>query len=275
MTGLVLCLLIVLMAVFADFVAPYGPHDTDSAAIYSPPQLIRVIDDAGRLSAPHVLGFAETFDPVTYELVFEPDPALRSNLGLFVAGNLAAVILSDTTPSPQRISSLIPILAILAAVAVTGILGFLPGPGESAGIARTAIGTLILGAVWTSGLQWIPHWGEEPSPDYGGDGAAVAVAAWRVLPVPRYRGEEVILEGPPHMDSAFATIPYLMPATRFRNRDLEKALAEPPPSGLHLITEDWTAIVPEWRTRYGITRGIPLPDPRNPHRDIGYLIRVP
>jgi len=86
MVGFGLCVLIVLVAVFADFIAPYGPHTTDSAAIYSPPQLIRIIDGQGGLSTPHVLGFSEELDPVTFETIFAPDPEQRTDLAFFPQG---------------------------------------------------------------------------------------------------------------------------------------------------------------------------------------------
>ena len=195
-------------------------------------------------------------------------------LGLLVAGNVAAVVLTDTTPSPQRLSSFFPALSVLAGAAVAGILDFVPGAGRSARIARTAAGTLILGAALTVGLEWIPCLGD-PSPDYGGDGGATALAASRILSAPRFRGEEVFMEGPPELDSTFASLMYLLPRTRFRDRDLEPSGGDRPPAGLHLVTLQKMPVVPEWRARYGITRAIALADPRNPGRDVGYLIRVP
>jgi hypothetical protein len=195
-------------------------------------------------------------------------------LGLLVAFNLAAVVFTDTTPAPQRLSSLFPALAILGGAALAGFLGFLPGRGEDWGIARTAVGTLCLGAAFIAGIEWAPPW-SEPSPEHGGDPAALVLAASRVLPVPRYRGETVILDGQPYLDSSFPSFRYLLPATRFVNRDPELERAGRPPSGLHLIASDWAGLVPEWRDRYAIDRVIPLADPRNPRRDIGYLIRVP
>lgn len=86
MAGLVLCVLIVMIAVFADFIAPYGPHTTDNSAIFSPPQLVRIIDAAGRPTWPHVLGFTEQMDPTTYMIYFEADPARRTDIHWFVQG---------------------------------------------------------------------------------------------------------------------------------------------------------------------------------------------
>jgi len=87
MTGLVFCVLVILMAVFAGFVAPYGPQTKDSSALYSPPQKIRIIAPEGGLTRPYVLGFSEDMDPNTFEILFKPDPELRSDLALFVEGD--------------------------------------------------------------------------------------------------------------------------------------------------------------------------------------------
>jgi hypothetical protein len=44
-------------------------------------------------------------------------------LGLIVAANLAAVILTDSAPAPQRLSSLFPALAIPGAAPLAGMAG--------------------------------------------------------------------------------------------------------------------------------------------------------
>ncbi len=86
MSGLVLCSLIILTAVFADFLAPYPPTATNSAALYSPPQMVRILDSDGRLTTPHVLGVIEEMDPNTFEITFVSDPGQRVDLRWFVQG---------------------------------------------------------------------------------------------------------------------------------------------------------------------------------------------
>ena len=86
MSGLCLCVLIILTAIFADFLAPYPPTKTNSAALYSPPQMVRVVDVDGRLTVPHVLGMIEEMDPKTFEITFVPDPEKRVDLKWFVKG---------------------------------------------------------------------------------------------------------------------------------------------------------------------------------------------
>ena len=86
MSGLVICLLIVLIALFAGFIAPYSETRTDVGALYTPPQLVRIIDAEGSLAAPFVYGFSEEMDPNTFEIFFEPDPAKATPIRFFVQG---------------------------------------------------------------------------------------------------------------------------------------------------------------------------------------------
>ena len=86
MFGLVACIFIFVTAIFAGFVAPYAPQTSNRALLYTPPQMIKIFDENG-LTRPHVLGFSETMDPTTFEITFEPDPELRTNLILFAKGD--------------------------------------------------------------------------------------------------------------------------------------------------------------------------------------------
>lgn len=85
--GMIGCLFIVLTAVFAGFIAPYGPETKDRTAIYSPPQTIRIIAPDGGLTRPYVLSFREDMDPNTFEITFVPDETKRHNLAFFVKGD--------------------------------------------------------------------------------------------------------------------------------------------------------------------------------------------
>lgn len=86
MMGLVVCILIIVTAIFPGFLAPYSVKKTNNTAIYSPPQLIRLISSEGRLSRLHVLGVAEEMDMNTFEITFIPDPSKRADLAFFVQG---------------------------------------------------------------------------------------------------------------------------------------------------------------------------------------------
>ncbi len=85
--GLIGCLFILASAVFSGFISPYAAETKDRAAIYSPPQSIRIFDTDGSLTRPYVLGFREDMDPITYEITFVPDESIRNELYFLVEGD--------------------------------------------------------------------------------------------------------------------------------------------------------------------------------------------
>jgi len=191
-------------------------------------------------------------------------------LGLLAGGNLAAVVLTDTTPAPQRLSSLVPALAILGGVAFAALASRRSGAGER---AAPVVGTALAAALLLVAVPGLPPWWD-PSPGYGGADAAFALAAARALDVPRFREASIYLDGAPYVDSAFPSFPYLLPHARFVNRDPTTDGESGPPPGLHLLPSEWQPLVQRWRARPGF-RAAALGDPRDPLRDIGWLVRAP
>ena len=192
-----------------------------------------------------------------------------SVLGLLAAGNVAAVIATDTAPSPQRLSSLFPALAILGGVAVAALASLLAAAWPA--VRRVAPAALVL-ALLPAAVPGLPPWWD-PSPKYGGDAAALVLAASRALDAPRFRETRILLDGIPYLDSSFPSFPYLLPRRPFANRDPAGDRDGPPP-GLHLVPWEWFPLARQWRERYGL-RAAAIADPRDPRRDIAWLLRVP
>ncbi|KAA1179966.1 ABC transporter permease [Rhizobium tropici] len=97
MGGLTLVVLLLLMAIFAEFVAPLDPKATDTG--FAPPQVISFHDKDGNfVLQPRVYALAETsdLDPVTFQPIVGPDYDHPRLLGLFVKGD------------PYRLFGLIP-----------------------------------------------------------------------------------------------------------------------------------------------------------------------
>lgn len=86
MAGAIVCMLIIFAAIFAPFLAPYTPATKDRTAIYSPPQIIKIIGEDG-LRMPFVLGFEEEMDPNTFEITFVPSFEKTVPLEMFVQGD--------------------------------------------------------------------------------------------------------------------------------------------------------------------------------------------
>ncbi|NTF33872.1 ABC transporter permease [Rhizobium skierniewicense] len=97
MVGLVLVVLLIVIALFADFFAPMDP--TETGASFTPPQTISFREKDGGLSAwPRVYGMAETeeLDPITFQPIVGPNYDNPHYLGFFVEG------------APYRLFGLIP-----------------------------------------------------------------------------------------------------------------------------------------------------------------------
>jgi peptide/nickel transport system permease protein len=87
MTGLLLVVLLLVMAVFADFFAPMDPKATDIG--FAPPQTISFHDkDGGFVFWPRVYAQtdSEELDPVTFQPIVGPDYDNPRYLGFFVKG---------------------------------------------------------------------------------------------------------------------------------------------------------------------------------------------
>lgn len=87
----VICGFIVLMlyvvALFVEFVAPYNPEAQNSANAYQSPTSIHLFDAEGQFHLPFVYGSASQRNPDTFELEFVEDTSVRHPLRLFVQGD--------------------------------------------------------------------------------------------------------------------------------------------------------------------------------------------
>jgi len=81
----VIVILIYLVALFVEFLAPFPPTQTNSKYLYAPPQKLYLFDDQGKFS-PMVNGYISKVDPVALRRTFEVDPAQRIPVRFFVKG---------------------------------------------------------------------------------------------------------------------------------------------------------------------------------------------
>lgn len=98
MVGLVVMSVMVILAMFAEPIAPFDPGKSNGRFAYAPPQAIHWVDhnENGWQFQAHVLGARLIRDPVTLAPAFRIDPKQKTRLGLFVHGD------------PYRFWSLIP-----------------------------------------------------------------------------------------------------------------------------------------------------------------------
>lgn len=93
--GLIGCALVVFTAIFAPFLAPYDSGTKDRNAIFSPPQMVRIIHPDGGLTWPYVMGFEEVMDPETFAITFEPSTDKIVPITFFPKGERYAFLFLD------------------------------------------------------------------------------------------------------------------------------------------------------------------------------------
>ena len=84
MAGGIVTILFYLVLIFAEFLAPFPPEETNTQATYAPPQTLIFFDDEG--FNPHVLGYTVEVDPVALRRTFVVDPEVKIPVQLFTRG---------------------------------------------------------------------------------------------------------------------------------------------------------------------------------------------
>jgi peptide/nickel transport system permease protein len=83
----VIVILLYLIAIFAEFVAPYNPEQYFSQYKLAPPTRVRMIDANGQLRMPFVYKIVQTKDPVTLRSLYAEDTSDPHSIGLFIKGS--------------------------------------------------------------------------------------------------------------------------------------------------------------------------------------------
>ena len=77
-----------LVAIFAEFVAPYDPHAFDKELTLAPIQRPRLVDNDGKFHLrPFVYQIEKTIEPETWTLIFAENREIRHPIRLFVRGD--------------------------------------------------------------------------------------------------------------------------------------------------------------------------------------------
>jgi len=78
--------LMILLGLFAEFFAPYGPTERNGSYMYGAPQVPQFCDKNGCSLRPFVPGSRTERDPVTLRSITVPDPEVRRYVHFFVEG---------------------------------------------------------------------------------------------------------------------------------------------------------------------------------------------
>lgn len=82
--GGIVTILIYLVALFAEFLAPFPPDMTNPQGTYAPPQTLILFDETG--FNPHIFGYSVEIDPVALRRTFVVDPEVKVPVRLFTSG---------------------------------------------------------------------------------------------------------------------------------------------------------------------------------------------
>src|SRR6056297_500334 len=86
LVSLAITLIIYVVAIFAEFVAPYDPNSYAADRTYAPPNQLRILDTTGEQTRVrfHVLGYTVERNPDTLALDYVVDPDKVIPMGFFV-----------------------------------------------------------------------------------------------------------------------------------------------------------------------------------------------
>ena len=81
----IIVILIYLVALFTEFLAPFPSDQTNSKFLYAPPQTPHLFDEEGKFGL-YVNGYTSKIEPVALRRVFVVDPTAKIQIGFFVEG---------------------------------------------------------------------------------------------------------------------------------------------------------------------------------------------
>ncbi|MBE3144780.1 MAG: ABC transporter permease [Planctomycetes bacterium] len=80
----VVIILIYLIAMFVEFIAPFTPETTNSKYLYAPPQVLHLWDSSEQKISPYVFGVKSTIDATANRRIFTIDDKKKIPIRLFV-----------------------------------------------------------------------------------------------------------------------------------------------------------------------------------------------
>jgi peptide/nickel transport system permease protein len=86
LTALVVLLVLYLIILFADFIAPYSKYYSNRDASYAPPSKVYTIDENGKLSLPYTYNYIREYESSLMQTIYKQDRSQKHYLKLFVKG---------------------------------------------------------------------------------------------------------------------------------------------------------------------------------------------
>ena len=83
----IVIILLYIVAMFCEFLAPYDPSERDAAYVHTPPQTLHFVGEGGFTLRPFVYNIEGKRDPETFRMVFEIDKTQTYPIHFFVHGD--------------------------------------------------------------------------------------------------------------------------------------------------------------------------------------------
>ena len=94
----VVLIMLYIVILFADFIAPYTNYYSNREMSYAPPSKIYTIDEEGRFSRPYTYNYIREFEPSLMQTIYKQDRTQKYYLRLFAKAEkykLLGVITTD------------------------------------------------------------------------------------------------------------------------------------------------------------------------------------
>jgi len=91
-SALVMLVLLYLVILFADFIAPYSNHYANRNLSYAPPSNIYTIDENGHLSKPYTYNYIREYEPSLMQTIYKQDRSKKYYLKLISKGEVYKIL---------------------------------------------------------------------------------------------------------------------------------------------------------------------------------------
>ena len=82
----IVLMVLYLLILMADFIAPYSSTYSNRDLSYVPPSKVYTIDENGKLSRPYTYNYIREFEPELLQTIYKQDRSQKYYLKLFVKG---------------------------------------------------------------------------------------------------------------------------------------------------------------------------------------------
>ena len=84
LSSLIILLVLYLVILLADFIAPYSNYYSNRDMAYAPPSKVYTIDENGRFSLPYTYNYIREFEPSLMQTIYKQDRSQKHYLKLVI-----------------------------------------------------------------------------------------------------------------------------------------------------------------------------------------------